>query len=135
MSEQTCKRCGNIYPMTAKHFPKERRNTSGLSGTCRPCTRALNEVSRAILAASRFIEKQPETEKVCRACKKTFPLNSAYFQQYQGHNGTYWRSLCYACYKAYCKAYRQRNQKTRNAHNRDYEKRKKLERFQQIIKG
>ena len=39
MKTKQCKKCDRTLPFDADHFPKEGRNKSGLSGTCRGCVR------------------------------------------------------------------------------------------------
>lgn len=39
-----CKQCKKLYPPTLDHFPREKRNRDGLTGTCRNCLAERNRL-------------------------------------------------------------------------------------------
>jgi len=118
-----CKMCGEEKPATNKYFHNEKRNNSGLDGTCKVC-RAKNDKrtgnkKRDAATASRKLAECAYTLKQCSDCKKFFPRNDNYFPTREDSKDGL-RGECRECLVASHKVYYKENVEAITERNKRY---------------
>jgi hypothetical protein len=94
-STKMCNICRFVKPYDANNFPKEKRNKSGLSGTCIQCFKLQTKVRNEKLKSS----EKPKLEKLCcSVCMKEKPATTDYFHVHL-RSKTGFKNSCKECRK------------------------------------
>ena len=103
MARKKCIACGNGFPATSKHFYSHPRFRDGLSGKCKPCsrayTRAYDAKRRALRPPKPVMVYIVDGKKICSNCNEWLPATNEYFFNSKQHT-TGLQSWCKRCMRA-----------------------------------